>query len=310
MERIRLRRQLKMLEIGIVFVLLASVFVALFGLFVKLGTTFSSISGLVFLRFFVPFLFVASGVFFIGGYKVFRQKTDFQFLWFRALFEVLAQFCLFFYLAKGNLLSGILLWNTGPLFIPIFSFFFLRHRIDYNTWVAILIGMIGVGCIIKPDQGIIDQISLIGLMAGLSMGISQVIFGVVVRKFTTTETLFYIYGMASILCAVILVIEQIFFDFHFLDFAKECLQCELMDVVYVVLISVCSIISQALRGWAYKFSKPANLAPFFYFSVIVAGFLDWLVFGKIPTFTAIIGSLLIILASFVKWNYSTKSETG
>lgn len=304
------KRPLKMLEIGIIFVLLASVFVALFGLFVKLGTSFSSISGLVFLRFFVPFLLVAFAIFFIGGRRVFKHNSDFGYLWFRSLFEVIAQFCLFYYLAHGNLLSGILLWNTGPLFIPIFSWIFLHHKIDQNTWFAILVGIIGVGCIIKPDQGFIDQISLIGLMAGISMGASQVIFGVVIKKFTTRETLFYIYGMSSFLCGSILIVQELFFDFHFFTFYKECLSCELIDVMYILLISLCSITSQALRGWAYKFSKPSNLAPFFYFSVIIAGILDWLVFGKTPTFTAIIGSLLIILASFVKWNYSTKSETG
>lgn len=302
-------RNLHSLEKGVVFIVIASTFMALFGLFVKLGMEISSIPLLVFLRFFIPLLIIIPWILYIGGQNVFISNTNLKDQILRASIEVFVQFCLFHYLSQGNLLNGVMLWNTGPIFIPIFSKIFFRQNVSKITWFSILVGIIGVICIIKPDNGIFNSLSLYGLLSGLGMGLSQVIYGLTVKRYKISENIFYLYGISSFLSSIILIVSFFFMKEELIRASIECINCGVENIVYILALSVCSVFSQSIRGLAYRCAKPVSLSPFLYFSVLIAGFLDWIVFNRVPNFLAIVGSLLIILASFLKWSYTVKQKS-
>ncbi|MBI5273596.1 MAG: DMT family transporter [Chlamydiales bacterium] len=302
------QRSLASLEKGIVYVSIASIFVALFGLFVKLGMGISSIPLLVFLRFFIPFLLIIPWIMYKGGKKIFITQSNLKDQIVRSSFEVFVQFCLFYYLANGSLLNGVMLWNTGPLFIPILSLVLFKQHVSKITWFSIFVGLVGVICIIKPTNGIIDNLSIYGILAGVGMGVSQVIYGLTVHRYKTIENLFYLYGVSSFLSGIVLFVSAFFIHEELIRACKQCFGYGWLELSYTLMLSICSIISQTLRGVAYKHAKPVSLAPFLYFSVVIAGFLDWLVFDRSPNFLSIVGSLLIILASFLKWTFTINNK--
>jgi drug/metabolite transporter (DMT)-like permease len=64
------------------------------------------------------------------------------------------------------------------------------------------------------------------------------------------------------------------------------------------LFVLVSFITQMCRNRAYaKVKNPSTLSPFIYLGVLVAGVLEWLVHGRLPTSLTIVGAVLIMFSS-------------
>jgi drug/metabolite transporter (DMT)-like permease len=61
-----------------------------------------------------------------------------------------------------------------------------------------------------------------------------------------------------------------------------------------------SILSQLTRAAAYKRGTPTGLSPFLYFSILLGGLFDWLVFDRPPNGLSLLGALLIIFGGVLK----------
>ncbi|MCI5053168.1 MAG: DMT family transporter [Simkaniaceae bacterium] len=289
----------KRFELGLLFALISAFFNAFFGFFSKLGIGVTSIPFLIFVRFAVPLILVVPFALTkrtIHTFIVGKNALN-QFL--RAVATLITQYALFFYLTKTTLLNAMMLWNTGPVFAPIIASLVFKQRIGKATWYSTLVALVGVACILKPSAGIFDPYSIFGLIAGISTGFSLVLYGINRVHNNVKENLLYFYGFASFFSFILLLIT--FFGFSVpLEFDTRLDQW--VYVIYFLGMAVSSVFSQLGKGIAFKYKKPASLSPFFYFSVIIAGVLDWIVFNKTPDFLAVIGAILVVLGSFIKWS--------
>ena len=100
----------------------------------------------------------------------------------RAVFTLGAQYSFYYYLEQNTLMNAMVLLNTGPLFIPLIERVVAGSKIGKSTIASLVVGFLGVLCVLQPDQGIFTLMSLIGLLSGLCQGISQVLFGINVGK--------------------------------------------------------------------------------------------------------------------------------
>lgn len=107
---------------------------------------------------------------------------------------------------------------------------------------------------------------------------------------------FYLYFFCSFLSFLILIFLYIGgqrYDFTSI-FSNHALS------VYIVLLAFMSIFSQYFQGLAFSYGKPDTLASFLYLSVVFAGIWGWLIFGNIPGWLAILGSILVIFGGSLK----------
>nr|AMP48503.1 EamA-like transporter family [uncultured bacterium] len=90
----------------------------------------------------------------------------------------------FFYaIAHLKLSNAIVFTYSSPVFIPLVAWLFLRENITRLMLLAALVGLVGVVLVAKPDQGLWDGLSLIGMSSSLLAAMAFV----TVRRMADTE---------------------------------------------------------------------------------------------------------------------------
>jgi drug/metabolite transporter (DMT)-like permease len=280
------------LEEGIILILISAASLSIYSFFVKLGLKEVSVLSITFLRFFLPLLLGLPFFWWNGTLKELWPLNNIKLQFLRSLSVVATQFFMIYYLTQATLVDANMLWCTGPIFIPIISRLFYGHQIHKMTWISIGISFLGVILVLKPDQGIFDPFSIFGLLSGIGMAISQLLYGINIEKGRVGENLFYLSFFCSLLTLIpFLIWEEISFD----------LKPDMLTIVAITAFSVASLINQLFRGLAYTRASPVLLTPFLYFSVLLSGILDWTFYHKAPDIWAYIGFLLVLLGTGLKW---------
>jgi len=217
----------------------------------------------------------------------------------RAFVELICQYSFFAYLLIGSLLLATLFWSSAPLFMPLFYRWFHGYRSDKANIIAILVGLIGVVCILKPDKGIFDPFSLVGVVVAITSALSQILNGINRERHTNEENLVYFFTLTSVLSFFPLGLVALF---YMTDMQRESTAAALQEFnnwIPLIAISISTILIQTFRGIAYKHVKPLYLGPLLYLAIPFSGLIEYWVFGIVPDFLSVIGTILIILSSFV-----------
>lgn len=273
--------------------LISSGFISFFSLCVKFGVASVSIWTMTWLRFFIPLLFAIPFLVLSGAFKKFWPIKNLQLHFYRSAVVVVGQISMIYYLTRASLLDATLLWGTGPIFIPLIARIFFKQPIHRATWITIAISFLGIIFILKPDKGIFDFFSIFGLVSGLGMGFSQVLFGMNTEKGDPGENLFYLFLFSSALSFIpYLVYEERHFAFDLTGTGG----------LAILGVAVATLANQLFRGLAYKEAKPSLLTPFLYFSVVLSGLFDWIFFHHAPDMWTLTGCVLVVGASIYKWS--------
>lgn len=290
---------------AVIYMVLSSMFAALFAFFGKVGVEELPFALLLFLRFFIPLVLIVPVFAFMGVFKKFHELHNIGLQLLRAFVEVICQYCFFGYLLNGTLLHATLFWSSAPLFMPLFYKWLHGYRSDRANLMAIMIGLIGVICIIKPDKGIFDPYSILGVLVAITSALSQILNGYNRERHSNEENLTYFFTFTSILSFLPLGLYAILFLPESLR-EKTAIALQQFSVWTPLLaISVTTILIQTFRGIAFKRVKPLYLGPLFYLAIPFSGLIEYWMYGITPDFLSVIGSLLIILSSFIKRDLKT-----
>jgi len=291
MEISFMHKKLDAFSIGVVFMLGSATCLALIGLFGKLELNDLSLPSLLFWRYACAFLLCLLWVQRHGKlHKTRLPLSSLRLHIARAALVLGAQYSFFYCLQGATLLNATVLLHTGPLFIPFLDRFLLHKRVGKSTWVGVLIAFIGILCILQPDYGVFSFFGLIGLLSGLFQGSSQLVLGAHAQAeksdFNVLFQLFF--------CALFSLIPYSFLPSNEVSLPSG------HTFLLIGAIGLASVASQLLRTEAYRHGTPARLAPFFYFSVVLSGCLDVLVFHNIPNLLSFLGVFLVFLGGFLK----------
>jgi len=137
---------------------------------------------IVFARNALGLLFLFPILFSTGGLGQLRtQRIGLHLL--RATTGVAAMFCFFYTIAHVALAEAILVKMTAPFFLPLTAMLWLGDRVTLRTWLAILLGFVGVAVIMRPGTGAFNPVLLIALLSAALMGVAKVS----IRKMADTE---------------------------------------------------------------------------------------------------------------------------
>lgn len=289
------KKEKRSFERGIFWMLLSASCLSFSLLFLKINLQYISYFFLVFLRFFIPLLFIIP---FILTGKNWRENFHMREIWLqlaRATCVLVAQYSFAYYVTQNTLLNATVLLNASPLFIPLIEWGFLKRTPGKSTLLGALLSFFGVILVLNPDASLFTLMSGIGILAALGQAGSQVLYGYKSKKENLTSSLFYLFLLTSLPAFIIFLFfnkrEDHLFNFSF--------PTELL-ILYLISMSLFTLLNQYYRGLAYSCSHPSALATFLYFSVFVSALFDWLVFKNEPTFLTIIGGCLIILGGVLK----------
>lgn len=275
--------------------LLSSFLLSLFSLFGKIATENTSFFLLTFLRFSIPLLLMLPYLLWTTSLQELFATKSLRLQLLRAVCILVYQYSIFYYLLHSTLLNATVLQNTFPLFLPILERIFFKHRFNKREIVSILVCFAGVLCILQPNRGVFESLSVVAILAPLGQAGSQVLFGHQARNENPKSILFYLYFLSSVVTAIVYLGSSEFF------LEKNSLETySPLAWANVISLGVVSVFNQVYRGRAYQYARPSALAPFLYFSLIFSALLDWVIFHRLPKPLSIAGAVLVIAGGLIQ----------
>ena len=208
----------------------------------------------------------------------------------RGFTGVTAMFCFFFTIAHIPLAEAVLVKMTVPFFLPLVAWLWLNDRISGHTWAAIVLGFVGVGVILRADEGVVDQVMLVALAGAAIMSVAKVS----IRRMAASEpphrVVFYFSLFATLLSALLLLrVQQMPTG---------------TEMLWLLAIGSVAIAGQFAMTTAYQLARPGQVGVYNYSAVVWAAFLGWLFWGETLVLSTVLGTLLIIGAGI--WNLKSR----
>ncbi|HSW86836.1 MAG TPA: DMT family transporter [Rhabdochlamydiaceae bacterium] len=266
------------LRAGVIAGTLAAIFFTLMSLCVKLINGQASTATILLFRFgvslFLLLPFVAK-----EAETIFKVDNPFKFV-LRTVFALLALGCFFYSLNYISFTNALVLINTAPLFVPIFSWWILNAKTHAVVWTGIVIGFLGILFILRPDTGVLKISSIIGLGSGIFASLGIVFIRILSKVGSITQILFYNFVFATLISGIVAI-----FTWEPLD-------------QYTIFLLIAAGVNGALYQYFSTLSyakTPIRISSSLMFLCILFGALvEWFIWKKMPSAIDIAGMALVV----------------
>ena len=280
----------------ILFMMASTFSLSLTGLVSKFLTDHFEVSLLSFLRFIVPAMMLV--LVFVGREIRWPNYNEQLSLWIRALCLGLSQVCFIFSLQHLTLMESVVLFATGPLFIPVLENLIFSTPIKVVNTIGLVVTFVGVTMLSSDESQISVRLELIvGLCAGLFNAGSQLsLYKISQSRLNAFEINFWSFLYAAVVVVPILT-------FSFID--NRAMYQPLDDgpwlvVIALSLLGLMVINTQVFRSKAYQLaSSGSELAPVIYTNLVFTAVWQCLFFQKTYSHVHLYGLILIILTNVV-----------
>ena len=200
----------------------------------------------------------------------------------RSLVGLAAMYGFFYAIAHLKLSNAMVFTYSSPIFIPFIAWLFLKEKITWHMLLAAGMGLMGVIFVAKPDSGMLNYISLIGISASFLAAMAFV----TVRALTQTEPP-----------------ERIVFYFCFIGTLISVIPMFWLwrpytwtELGFLISAGLLANFSQLLMSNAYRLAPAGQIGPINYVAIIFAGTWGYLFWHELPDHYSLIGFAFIIAA--------------
>jgi len=206
----------------------------------------------------------------------------------RAVSQAAAQTLIIVALSLLPLASAVAINFSAPLFATLASAIFLREAVGAVRWTALLVGFFGVLVITNPGA----ETFQIGTLYAIA---NAVLYGSVtagVRGMTATESAETLIMYQMVLLTVIFAA---FLPFGFIVPSW-------IDGTVMLAIGVVNALGQYWWTRALHLAPASAVTPFYYFSLVWAIVLGFLIWGDVPSLSLLAGSAIVVGSGlFLLW---------
>jgi len=133
----------------------------------------------------------------IAGQRL--QPKKYHYLVGRTVANTIAVFCFYKAVAVGSVAEANILNMTYPLFVALFSWFFLRAQRDVINLLIVAAAFLGVWMVLSPGGVTIRLENLWGLSSGMTAA-AAIIYLNISRRYHDSQTiLFFMFGLGMLL---------------------------------------------------------------------------------------------------------------
>jgi len=182
------------------------------------------------------------------------------------------------------MVDAVMLNNSAPLFMPFIARYWLGCAQSRWTWLSLFLGLAGVACILKPDEGVFSAGALLALLSGILMAFSWSS----VRKLSMNEPVFrivfYYFFFASILAAIPLF------------FIPSTLSLD--TILPFAGLGLLFMGTTLLMTYASTLISIVAVSILYYSLILFSGILNWVFWNQIPDAVTLLGFALVIGGGF------------
>jgi drug/metabolite transporter (DMT)-like permease len=278
---------------AIVFKLLSALLFAMMAVLVRhVGETFP-VGQIVFFR----SAFAIVPVVIIYAYRreleaAIRTTRPLRHVW-RGLTALGSMFCNFSALARLPVVDATAISYLAPLLTVAMSAVFLKERVRFFRWSAVLIGFAGVMVMLVPQLHLAQSTAAATGAIGAAFGLVATVFTaastIQTRALTHTETTSSIVIYFSVICAMGGLVTL-----PFGWIAPDALQ-----FAALVGTGLCGGLAHIFVTESYRLAPASLVAPFDYTSMLWALVLGFFIFGEIPSGYVFAGAGIITVAGLL-----------
>ncbi len=227
----------------------------------------------------LPFLLI---YFIYMGKEILKSNKHFLHL-VRALINFTAIVLWFYVVTIIPLTEAVTLSFTSPLFATLIAMIFLKENVNWHKWLGLFVGFIGVIVVLRPGIEVLQIGSLLVLIVSILMAISASLL----KKLNTTD-----HPSLSVLYFILFSTPAAF------PIAQPYWEIPSNNQwLWILLISICTILSQFSISKAVQKADISKLAPYDFSRLIFIAIIAYLVFYEIPDFYTILGAIIIVTSS-------------
>ncbi|EGQ7681649.1 DMT family transporter [Vibrio parahaemolyticus] len=289
----------------IVFMLMSTLSLSVTGLLAKQLSEALSVIMFSFLRFFLPALILLL-VLIPKGIKL-PKSTELKPTLLRALCIGLSQLCFIASLQTLTLVESVVLFATGPLFMPVIEKLVWHGKVRASTVFGIVMAFSGVVLLAGTEgEFTLRYDLLLGLASGLFNSGSQLtLYKVSKSNMSPLEINFWAFSFAALFILPLALIND---GSGLLGAHSFSLSVE-PSVLWLLVMSMLIINTQVFRAKAYQLaSSGSQLAPLIFTNLLFTAVWQSLFFADVMSRTQIAGMGLIVLATVLNgcWDVLVK----
>lgn len=269
---------------GILCMIAATLLFALSSAIAKWQVAIYPVGEVMFVRSFSSLLVCAMFVLPVTGLAVFTTKRPRDRVA-RGLSQSISQTFTVIALGLMPLAGAIAINFSAPLWSALLSVIWLKERASPARWAALLLGFCGVLIVTHPGS---DSLQ-VGALFALANAIMYGSVTVAVRGMTKTESAdtLLMWQMATI--AV----------FHAFLLAFGVKLPSVADAAMLMASGVANAIGQYLWTKALHLAPTTAVSPFYYFLLVWALAIGFLIWGDVPTIGLILGSVIVVVSGLL-----------
>lgn len=271
--------------LGLFYMLISVTFFSLMDVLVKVTGEYALGEILFFRSLFglIPIFFLIPKNRLKNFYKT--QKISLHF--YRSLFGTIAMASIFIALRNLELAETVAMTFAGPIFVTLFSIFFLSEKVRLTRWSAVVIGFVGVIFISRPGFETANIFYIFPLI--FCLGFAAVC--ILIRKLT-------LYGESVWLIAFYFTLVSGLAGLATLPFGGWLIPTKI-DFILLALIGIFGSVANLLLTQSYKLAEVSLTTPLKYLALIYAIAFGFFIFQEIPSFYTILGAGLIVVSSLI-----------
>ena len=202
------------------------------------------------------------------------------------------------------LADAVALYFTVPLFVTALAGPFLGERTGWKVWGAVLAGLVGVGIMLQPGQGLFEPAALLSLLSALMYGSSMLMARKLSNDYSASVMSFFQNGLFF---AGALAIAAGVYAVGGVQSAHPSLSFLVRPWVWPHgaewwLMAVCGVVSSTgtvLLTNAYRVARAGVVTPFEYTGILWAPLWGFVFFSEVPRSTTVAGAVLIVGAGLM-----------
>ena len=285
-------------HLGAIYMILSVLFFSFMDILIKVTDEYD-VGQIMFFR----ALFGLIPIFFLipkNRMKNFYKTKNIKLHFFRSFFGAIAMAAIFIGLRNLQLAEVTALAFSGPLWVVLFSMFFLSEKIRLKRWIAVGLGFIGVVIISKPGFDNLNFYYIYPII--FCIGFAGV--SILIRKLTLAGEpvwlIAFYFSLVSGLGGLLTIPLGLWKMPNTYDFMQ------------LILIGLLGGIANLLLTQSYKLAEVTLTTPLKYLSLVIAIIFGFYFFEEIPSSYTLSGAALIVVSSaiiFIRENQLKKPIT-